>query len=209
MTICDRAPKFTALAPLIPAKYTVGLVQIYKKYIYAIAGFMGKKDACFCVKDCGVYSIAADKCRHIPLLNKAKPNIFACSFNDRYIFAFDLEIDSQLSNYIESYDALDEERGWAFYDRSKLNLNSDLYGLRFAHQVSPNELLLFGTGYIYYRKVKEDKIVEAEPTDLLSCYFIPESAKIHKGKVYWASMIAIKVYDLTKKKRIQNLKIIY
>lgn len=185
------------LAPLEVARYDIGAAQILKKHLYAISGSVHERGTETYVSVCETYDITKNQWRRIRPVNIGRAAAGVTAFNDRYIFVYGSQTAASVrSNSIESYDALDGERGWVIHRNAELPIGFVNTFVALMCQVSNNELMIVTNGFLYTAEVKNEKIVKATQREIQYSGCSYNRMIVHKGKVYVTADGGVYLYDL-------------
>jgi len=145
-------------ASMLHARAWHGIGLLLDNSIYAIGGYNDKERT---LRACEKYSIEIDRWRAIPFLSNCRWGLSVTIFNARTMYCFFGINEKTALTDIESFDCLDEERGW----EEVYNPRKDQEYVRRCHaaiQVSNTDILIFGgdsggistEGQLYYNTSK-------------------------------------------------------
>ncbi len=162
--------KFTVrnLPKMIHARYDVGGAVVKKSFIYAVTGTTYPAGQEIHVKYNERYDIAAEKWVSLSQVNVARAIPGICAINDRYIYIYGGQMDSNVSgSALEVYDTLDDERGWKIIkvlDQAAKEVDIGACVTALQTQISDSEYILaHGNASFVMSAVGESVGVKAKP----------------------------------------------
>jgi hypothetical protein len=122
-----------------------------------------------------------------------------CTFNERYIFIYGGQTDDFCTERIESFDVLDEERGWLLHQISEsvIYLVKDLQIPMI--QISTKEIIMVHDDRILITEIKQEGIVRSRVIHTEIYTYNYPSTQCYRGKAYWTENKHICCYDTIRK----------
>eukprot|EP00826_Nyctotherus_ovalis_P058611 TRINITY_DN8071_c0_g1_i2.p1 TRINITY_DN8071_c0_g1~~TRINITY_DN8071_c0_g1_i2.p1 ORF type:complete len:509 (-),score=23.65 TRINITY_DN8071_c0_g1_i2:103-1629(-) len=202
MPIFSLAEEPVTLAPMKVARCNLATAQIAHKYLYAISGKNKEYGNLEYVRDCEVYDIALNKWRSPHPVNIGYSFASTCTFSDRYIFVYqNSSICGSFDTYtFESYDVLDDERGWTLHRSSEL-IGIELINFRefegfessevmFMYQSENNEVILLIEKLYKFKEIDSVMVISYKSNHITT----------YSGKDSILKIASLNLHNLKKEK---------